>query len=718
MQALKCAVGLAAIEVIPIMLLADTLLARWRGWRVGSRFDKLALLLIALVGIGSLLILLFRPGRRFYERRRAHLWLLVVAVASSVLAGELISRVMRPEPEQAPFHGHAPRLVRVLHPQQAIIPGVGREAVFSTNSLGIRGPEIPADPSVVKILCLGGSTTECLYLDDGKTWSHQLMLMLNQSVSGTRVWVGDMGFAGYSSTMHLRFVESSDVMHKIDLLVILVGFNDLNKALIRHMTREEVLDNEVRGPAWCGSRFLELTRLRPRTDEWRIITEQQDSGGTFMVRMREHRRDGPLRDHAPDLAAALLEFEGRLRSMVRGCRTKGVRPVLLTQPVLWSDHLSERATALLWHGWTHDGGFWPVKTLVEAMERFNDALVKACWEMRADCIDLRSMSGNEAFFYDDCHFTEAGGTRSRAWLPLIFISRTNDPNMPADRLWTMVIGRIFSSVTPPHSNGSAGLPLIGAQPMKSRAKDALAALTCVVAGVLISALPHFIAWNMTGRPDYVASLLDERYYLAIGGQAYFNHPWFLTDPCQTVESRVAHRPLPLLPGILAAKLLALGPLGVGLMWRILAGATVGLGWYLLFRLKVSRPLVAASLSLILLGDTGLTQGTPLIRLFKRAVTTASLPSDSLFYEVHWIHLGWRSITPATTMVYLIALIWAVLRAREAPSRSRIAVAGLTFGLLFHVYFYYWTAAGLALILRWRSTPATAAFTSMSAGSAD
>ena len=134
------------------------------------------------------------------------------------------------------------------------------------------------------------------------------------------------------------------------------------------------------------------------------------------------------------------------------------------------------------------------------------------------------------------------------------------------------------------------------------------------------------------------------------------------------------------------------------MWRILAGASVGLGWYMLFRLNVSRPMVAASLSVILLCDTGLTQGTPLVRLFRRAVTTASLTRDSLIHEVHWIHLEWRSVTPATTMVYLIALIWAVLRAREAPTRARIAMAGLTFGLLFHVYFYYWTAAGLALLL--------------------
>jgi len=227
--------------------------------------------------------------------------------------------------------------------------------------------------------------------------------------------------------------------------------------------------------------------------------------------------------------------------------------------------------------------------------------------------------------------------------------------------------------------------------------DTLAAIACIAAGVLMAALPHFIAWAKTGRPDYVASV-DDRYYLALGSQAYFNHPCMVADPVRAVGGASMHRPLPLLPGIWAAKLLGLGPLGVGLMWRVLAGATVGLGWYLLFRLKVTRPMVAASLSLILLCDTGLTHGTPLIRLFNRAVTIASLPSNSLISGGHWIHLEWRSINPATTMVYLIALIWAVLRAREVPTPARIAVAGLTFGLLFHVYFYYWTAAGFALLL--------------------
>jgi hypothetical protein len=227
--------------------------------------------------------------------------------------------------------------------------------------------------------------------------------------------------------------------------------------------------------------------------------------------------------------------------------------------------------------------------------------------------------------------------------------------------------------------------------------DWLAGLTCVAAGILIAALPHFIAWMKTGRPDHVVNA-DDRFYLAIGSQAYFNHPCFLSDPVLAVGGPCIFRPLPVLPGIWAAKLLDLGPMGVGMMWRVLSGATVGLAWYLLLRLKVPRPVVAISLSLILLSDPGLIQGTPLIRLVKRAVMIASLHGDSPIGSGDWIHLEWRSITPATTMVYLIALIWAVLRARESPTRNRIFIAGLIFGLQFHVYFYYWTAAGLALLL--------------------
>jgi hypothetical protein len=231
--------------------------------------------------------------------------------------------------------------------------------------------------------------------------------------------------------------------------------------------------------------------------------------------------------------------------------------------------------------------------------------------------------------------------------------------------------------------------------MTDKTTGRLAAIACVAAGVLISALPHALALVRTGHAAWIADN-DERFYLAVGSQALFNHPGKLADPV-VEDGPSLYRPLPLLPGIWAAKLLGLGPLGIGLMWRVLAGASIGLAWYVLLRLMVARPWVAASLALILLSDPGLMEAKPLLRLASWSLQIAR-GNTAFFNGFPRCHPEWRISTPGTTMAYLIFLIWAIIRARRSPTRGRIALSGLTFGLLFYVYVYYWTGAGLALLI--------------------
>jgi hypothetical protein len=194
------------------------------------------------------------------------------------------------------------------------------------------------------------------------------------------------------------------------------------------------------------------------------------------------------------------------------------------------------------------------------------------------------------------------------------------------------------------------------------------------------------------------STADEWYYLAVGSQAYFNHPGKLADPVFRGDAPNLYPPWLLLPGVWAAKLLGLDPLGISLMWRILGGSLAGLAWYGLLYHKIPRPWFAASLAAILLSDPGLCRGLPFAGYAVRAREIATAPSDSLLAGSPYLHLEWRIVTPAMTMACLIALIWAVSRARQKPSPNRIILAGLVFGLLFYVYFYYWTAVGLALLL--------------------
>lgn len=52
------------------------------------------------------------------------------------------------------------------------IPGLDRLIIHSVNSLGFRGPEPPANMDErYTVFVVGGSTTECSKLSDGKTGS-------------------------------------------------------------------------------------------------------------------------------------------------------------------------------------------------------------------------------------------------------------------------------------------------------------------------------------------------------------------------------------------------------------------------------------------------------------------------------------------------------------------------------------------------------------------
>src|SRR5689334_23246742 len=74
------------------------------------------------------------------------------------------------------------------------------------NSLGFRGPEPPRDRKTrLTVLTIGGSTTECLFLSDGKTWTDQFARRLAALRSDS--WVNNAGLDGQSTFGHLILVR-------------------------------------------------------------------------------------------------------------------------------------------------------------------------------------------------------------------------------------------------------------------------------------------------------------------------------------------------------------------------------------------------------------------------------------------------------------------------------------------------------------------------------
>ena len=189
---------------------------------------------------------------------------------------------------------------------------------------------------------------------------------------------------------------------------------------------------------------------------------------------------------------------------------------------------------------------------------------------------------------------------------------------------------------------------------------------------------------------------DELFYLAVGSQAYSNHPAYLADPVLVSGGTSLFRQLPLLPGVWIAWILALGPVGIDGCWRAVAGVSLAVTWYLLIREFVPSRRMTAALVTILLVDCGQPSAALLFRQMQAFARLLTRSPDLVSGE--YLYGQWRVVSPALTVAYLLLNLWLVSRARRAPTRWSVALSGLSFGLLFHVYPYYWTAAAAALAL--------------------
>ena len=238
-----------------------------------------------------------------------------------------------------------------------------------------------------------------------------------------------------------------------------------------------------------------------------------------------------------------------------------------------------------------------------------------------------------------------------------------------------------------------------AGPARPGRSDLAAAAACMALGLFISTLPHLLWWPRLGAPIYAADYDEFGLYLPIAAQAYANHPTYLGDPTRTEPTPSMYPWAQFVPAILGARALGLGPMGVSLIWRAWAGLSIGLAWFLVVRHFVRRPWVSAAIAGVLACDVGVFSGHVLLRPLRtvyRSLTLPPGPTDALYPT----HAQWRLITPGLSFAFLWIHVWLLARARDVPSRGRLLASGLGFGLLFHVYFYFWTAAGLGLVLAW------------------
>jgi hypothetical protein len=302
------------------------------------------------------------------------------------------------------------------------ILGVSPKVTFTVNAMGLRGPMPPEVGKVYKIITIGGSTTECMSQSDDREWPHLLMLELNQRQRALPVWVGNAGVSGLNTVDHASCLRRLPVLHQADLLIFLIGVNDLSAALLfGGAPTQEVLEDRaelfaqhapdgvshVRG-LLHRSWLLALVRnsLRHLSLTWRSEKDGQTEASL------SGRAAGPVLP-LPDLRLALEEYAHRVRILEQLCRQYHRRCVFLTQPTMWRAGLSDAEESLLYGGAVgYQGvahGYVSAPELGRAMAAYNQVLLAICREKQLECYDMAAaIPKDTSAFSDESHYNDNG----------------------------------------------------------------------------------------------------------------------------------------------------------------------------------------------------------------------------------------------------------------------------------------------------------------------
>jgi len=324
-----------------------------------------------------------------------------------------------------------PNLENTFYPSKEM-SGVADSAKFRISQLGFRAEEKPTG-SVFKVLVLGGSSTECLYLDQTKTWPDLLEKKLKGQV-GIPVWVANAGKSGLMSAHHVFQLGKLLKQEKFDLILVMMGVNDFQRRLClcerknswwrRHLQKGRIPEEAFAFSPGLWAKFSYRLknifypsagggRLRPKG----IV---QDTTGEYIKTLREQRRNADVfLNDLPDLKKDLSLYEKNVSEMVAIARRNGVRIIFLTQPTIWRGDLSIELENSLWFGFTcrNKDEEWPhvyysTKVLAEGMVKYNNILVNKARDLRVELIDAaKTLPKDQTVFYDDCHFNESGASK-------------------------------------------------------------------------------------------------------------------------------------------------------------------------------------------------------------------------------------------------------------------------------------------------------------------
>jgi len=289
------------------------------------------------------------------------------------------------------------------------------DTIFHTkNSLGFRGPEIPSEglDDYLSIITVGGSTTECFYLSDNKTWS--ALLGENLKEKFPKVWVNNAGLDGHSTFGHELLIKEHIIKLSPDFIILLVGANDVgNEGYTTQMlghVKDGVHFDSIESFVKSVSLYSEVMALTlnfykfMRAKSKGLAHNNLELENSKQVEYPESNLQEILLRHE---VVFIPEYEERLRRIIQITKENNIEVIFITQPALFGRGI-DNTTGVNLEG-VETGGGLSGYTQWKILELYNNATEKVAEEEGVFYIDLANkLPKDSKYYYDFYHYTNEG----------------------------------------------------------------------------------------------------------------------------------------------------------------------------------------------------------------------------------------------------------------------------------------------------------------------
>ncbi len=307
------------------------------------------------------------------------------------------------------------------------LPGVApvhenRVNRFSTNNLGFRGDELarPKPADELRIFTVGGSTMECIVLDDSGDPSRLLQDTLDARFTARDVRVYNAGKSGDRSYDHLAMVSQRIAHLEPDVLIIFAGLNDLMAGLFGvdylHLETRQLGRNDLLKLLAGESQLYRRLHGVARRFRRRSAREIQET----IAFETNYAEKAALQNSFPPIETPprvdLDSYATNLRSILAVGRAAGARVVFMTQATTWNSQVDPAASVWHWMRLRQDG-IYREDLMDAALKSYNDVMRDLAATEQVELVDLAAtMPKSLEFFYDDVHFNDAGARTAAAAL--------------------------------------------------------------------------------------------------------------------------------------------------------------------------------------------------------------------------------------------------------------------------------------------------------------